>query len=142
MKTTVKIIILYTFSFFFGLLVASLPAMAKETKKQCPRGYESVWVQLNDQAGYPSCRPIKVEVCQTVEFNGITEQRCYKAMPKTWRRTSEPPKKHGRTGKKMTYDELLSSIETKKTDDSRLSEAEQLILAYEAGEKRRKASRK
>jgi hypothetical protein len=140
MKTTVKIVGLYVFCFFFGLLVASLPVLAKETK-QCPRGREAVWVQHSETAGYYTCRPIKVEVCRTVKFNGITEQRCYKALPKTWHRTSEPPKKHERGRKKMTYNELLSSIEAKKADDSGLSEAEQLILAYEAGEKRRKATK-
>lgn len=137
--TTVKIVGLYVFCIFFGLLVASLPVLAKE---KCPAGYDRVEKQINDQVKVVVCQPAeKRMVCETKKRGNVTEKRCYRVRAKNWHRTSEPPKKHER-GKKMTYEELLNSLQAKKAQKEELSPAESLLLAYEKGEKQRKSGEK
>lgn len=137
MKTAITVTILNVVCFFFGLLVASLPAMAKETA--CADGYDRKVSQVgNVKVIRCIAKKASPEVCQTVVTAGGFERRCYRQRAVYTISSTRPPA-YKKPVNPMTAEELLNELQKKgNASDPDVNRAIELLNLIEEGKKRSK----
>ena len=138
MKTVISVAILNVCCFFFGLLVASLPAMAKETA--CADGYDRKVSQVgNVKVIRCVAKKDSPEVCQTVVTAGGFERRCYRQRS-VYTINAAPLPAYKKTVNPMTAEELLDELQKKgnASDDPDVNRAIELLNLIQEGKKRSK----